>query len=156
MLIASKAMIALAGLFVLGGNTQEQTSHWANQVITKLDRAVTFDARALAPHLYGVTGLAFRIGEDGRATDIRLVRTSGNDWLDRRAAGKLRMIGRLPDAPDTVEGRTILALIEQGRRRQHGTATVEKARPKALAALRAEAQRLAALDGKAPVIVSLS
>lgn len=156
MMIATKAMIALAGLCVLGGNTQDHDSNWARQVSGKLDRAVAFDRDAMPRHLYGVTGLAFRVGDDGRATAIRLVHSSGNAWLDGRAAGKLRMIGRLPDAPEGVRSRTILAMIEQGRPNQFGRVAVEAARGHAADALRAEAGRIARVDGGSVAIVNAS
>jgi hypothetical protein len=114
MLASLKIAMAAAGLFVLGGNTGEDAAQWSAQVSHKLERAVAFDADRLAPYQKGVTGLSFRIGDDGKATDISVVSASGNDWIDRRAEGKLRMIGKLPDAPESVRGRTLYAVIVQG------------------------------------------
>ncbi|QIG79261.1 energy transducer TonB [Stakelama tenebrarum] len=117
-MLASFKMAIAAGLLVLGGNTGEQNvpegARWAAKVSAKLDNAVAFDADRIGPHLHGTTRLSFRIGTDGKATDINVVRSSGNDWLDRRAAGKLRMIGKLPEAPAWIRERTLYADISQG------------------------------------------
>tara|TARA_Y100000815_G_scaffold256793_1_gene264779 strand:- start:2288 stop:2680 length:393 start_codon:yes stop_codon:yes gene_type:complete len=114
MLATLKIAVAAAGLFVLGGNTGDQNMSWADQVSSRLENAVSFDADQLGPQIHGTTKLSFRIGEDGKATDIRVVRSSGNEWLDRRAGGKLRMIGQLPEAPASIRHRTLYAEITQG------------------------------------------
>ncbi|MFC3578765.1 energy transducer TonB [Sphingomonas hylomeconis] len=59
----------------------------------------------------GTALLAFTVEPDGRIADIRLVGSSGDAALDRRAIAKLRRADPLPAGPDGAPRRTQVAAV---------------------------------------------
>ncbi|MEG3088820.1 energy transducer TonB [Sphingomonas sp. PB4P5] len=64
----------------------------------------------------GTTLLAFTIEPNGRIADIRIVGSSGNEALDRRAIAKLRRADPLPAGPVGATRRTQVAAISVAER----------------------------------------
>lgn len=111
-------LVALAGLSVVGGNTEDATANatarWVAQVNARLDNSARMDREIMPRHVFGVAALAFYLGEDGRVRDVRIVRSSGNAWVDRRAVERLGMVGRLPQLPATRADDCVYALVQVG------------------------------------------
>lgn len=153
-------LVALAGLSVVGGNTEDATANatarWVAQVNARLDSAINADATVFPRHLYGVTALAFRVSEDGRARDVRVVRSSSSHWMDMRAVDQIRVVGRLPALPAGHAGRTVYALIQMGTPEGNvGTAEREAIWQHARLAVREDANGTRVAQGEAPVLLML-
>jgi len=59
----------------------------------------------------GTAMLAFTVEPNGQIADIRIVGSSGNDALDRRAIAKLRRADPLPAGPHGATRRTQVAAV---------------------------------------------
>jgi TonB family protein len=64
----------------------------------------------------GVVMLAFTVYPDGGIADIRVVGSSGDDSLDRRAVAKLRRADPLPAGPEEARARNHVAVVSVAER----------------------------------------
>ena len=92
-----------------------------NRWIADLGTAI---ARAAAPepktpgtqYREGVAMLSFTVYSDGGIADIRIVGSSGDEALDRRAVAKLRRADPLPTGPEGIEPRTHIMVMRVAER----------------------------------------
>lgn len=92
-----------------------------NRWIADLGTAI---ARAAAPepktpgtqYREGVAMLSFTVYSDGGIADIRIVGSSGDEALDRRAVAKLRRADPLPTGPEGIQPRTHVVVMSVAER----------------------------------------
>ena len=81
----------------------------------------------------GTAMLAFTVEPDGHIADIRIVGTSGDEALDRRAIAKLRRADPLPAGPAGATRRTQIAAVGVAERVAQPAILPEKAAKRAYA-----------------------
>ena len=92
-------------------------NQWIADLGTAIARAALPDPMS-ADTLYrtGTAMLAFVVYPDGGIGDIRVVGSSGDASLDRRAVAKLRRAEPLPAGPETAIKRTQVAVMTVAER----------------------------------------
>ena len=81
----------------------------------------------------GTTMLAFTIEPSGRIADIRMVGSSGDEALDRRAIAKLRRADPLPAGPEGASRRTQVVAMSVAERVTQPARAATKATKRAYA-----------------------
>ena len=81
----------------------------------------------------GTTMLAFTIEPSGRIADIRIVGSSGDEALDRRAIAKLRRADPLPAGPEGASRRTQVVAMSVAERIVQPAPKLEKVTKRAYA-----------------------
>jgi len=92
-------------------------NRWIADLGAVIARAARQDPMS-ADHSYrtGVVMLAFTVYPDGGIADIRVVGSSGDSGLDRRAVAKLRRADPLPAGPEEARPRSHVAVMSVAER----------------------------------------
>ena len=101
----------------LDTNQRPDLNRWIADLGNVIAR-VTMQDPMTPDHAYrtGVVMLAFTVYPDGGIADIRVVGSSGDDSLDRRAVAKLRRADPLPAGPDEARPRNHDAVVSVAER----------------------------------------
>ncbi|KQS02976.1 hypothetical protein ASG11_00700 [Sphingomonas sp. Leaf357] len=95
----------------------DDLNRWIADLANAIARATAQDPMS-PEHRYrtGVVMLAFKVYPDGGIADIRVVGSSGEDSLDRRAVAKLRRADPLPAGPEEARARGHVAVVSVAER----------------------------------------
>ncbi|MEG3125303.1 energy transducer TonB family protein [Sphingomonas sp. GB1N7] len=95
----------------------DDLNRWIADLANAIARATAQDPMS-PEYLYhtGVVMLAFTVYPDGGVGDIRVVGSSGDDSLDRRAVAKLRRADPLPAGPEEARPRGHVAVVSVAER----------------------------------------
>lgn len=98
-------------------NSQPDMNRWIADLGNVIARITMQDPMSPDFHYRtGVAMLAFTVYPDGGIADIRVVGSSGDDGLDRRAVAKLRRADPLPAGPEEARPRSHVAVVSVAER----------------------------------------
>ena len=145
-LLAAAVSLALASPTFAHGASTESFSAWLDSAI---ERHMVFPAALERSNANGIATVRFSVGPGGRATDVEIVRSSGDSTIDNAARATIARLDLPADAPAGPH----LAVLQFGTaasaaQAEAFAAQLSRARGEAQYALRAlERQRLARSGG---------
>ena len=98
-------------------NLRPDLNRWIADLANAIARATAQDPMSREyDYRTGVVMLGFTVYPDGGIADIRVIGSSGDDSLDRRAVAKLRRADPLPAGPDEARPRGHVAVVSVAER----------------------------------------